>query len=87
MSMTDFENHGGPCKTRCERPACMCAHEKLARECADLKRRLALADAVVEATKRLLENNGGRCDAHNFEDFEDAAKALAAYHAKGEGRE
>jgi hypothetical protein len=27
-----FENHGGPCRSGCERIACMCAHEKLTRE-------------------------------------------------------
>lgn len=39
-----FENHGGPCVSGCERIACMCAHEKLARV-------LVVADKVVEAAK------------------------------------
>jgi hypothetical protein len=66
-----FENHGGPCKTSCERPACMCAHEKLAAENAKLRAliaRLEAAEAVVNATIARHGNHGGpgkcaTCDA------------------------
>ncbi len=49
-----FENHGGPCKSGCERIACMCAHEKLARE-------LHKRDEII-AQIHILANRYDGCD-------------------------
>jgi hypothetical protein len=83
VAMT-FENHGGPCKNGCERIACMCAHEKLARENEALRAKLGESERHAARDALLIyeaEKRAARAEAER-EHLVDECDALGEMRAK-----